>query len=118
MSIESIDIIVQNPALTVEVVSETARPVIEVVVHQGLTGPPGDSTAVEELPLTVEVNGQTEFNVFVFPSPGQVNELNINGVDYYEGNDYNFQTIGLNKKLVWHNQFELSTTDVLKFRKY
>jgi hypothetical protein len=72
--------------------------------------------AVEDLTLTVTVNGQTEFNIFVTPIDDK-HELIVNGHLYFLG-DYSIGMSGLNVVLIWGNSFQLTTTDTLKFRKY
>ena len=119
--IDTIDIIIQGQPAIIEIVNQRNVPVIDVITYKGLPGaqgPPGTGSSLTELPLTVETTGQTEFNIFSFPDPAQITELIVNGVEYFENEDYDFQTIAGNVKLIWFNEFLLTTTDVLKFKKY
>ncbi|MEO0312286.1 MAG: hypothetical protein RIQ89_1943 [Bacteroidota bacterium] len=82
----------------------------------GAQGPAGQSGTLYTMTLVVISNGQTSFNII--STPAGYNELEVNGVNYYEGEDYMIGLSGLNVHLTWLNSFELNTADKLLFKKY
>lgn len=65
---------------------------------------------ISTVPLTIEHDGQTQFNIF---GSATHHVLLINGVEYHT---YSLQQIAGNWKLVWTGDFALQTTDELIFR--
>jgi hypothetical protein len=60
-------------------------------------------------------NGQTSFSVFTIPNKSL---LLINGIEYHQNIHYTIGMIGFNATLTWYNQFLLSDTDQIIFRKF
>lgn len=81
----------------------------EFIPVKGDKGDKGDS-AVSDMILMVEVDGQTQFNVFANPA---LHALIVNGVEYHS---YSLQQISGNWRLLWTGTFGFSTTDALIFR--
>lgn len=66
-----------------------------------------DGSSLTRLPLTIDTNGQTQFNIFSQP-PAQ-HWLIVNGMEEYNNQAYEIQQIGQNWRLVWlNNTYPLS----------
>lgn len=76
----------------------------------GVKGDKGDGARINYLTLPVATNGQTNFSVFQ-----QITEstLNINGLDYYQNESYTISFNNPNWELVWIENIQLETTDLL-----
>jgi hypothetical protein len=78
--------------------------------QDGNDGTNGQNAIVDQFPLSVTTDGQTQFNVFSNPT---LHTLLVNGVEY---TTYAINPSGSNWHLVWSGPFTLQTTDTLLFR--
>jgi hypothetical protein len=85
--------------------------IISPLGKRGFKGEPGVYTDIE---LAVTQDDQTQFNIF--SEPIQSN-LFINDSIYFKDKSYQIQNISGNWKLIWLDEFQLKTTDLLIFRK-
>ena len=104
-------------SVSIEVVETTEVFTIEfaelgVPGIQGEKGDPGGNYV--DIELTVTEDGQIEFNIFSEPTKSN---LYINDSIYFKDRSYQIQNVSGNWRLIWLNEFELSTTDLLIFRK-
>lgn len=88
--------------------------VVEVALQKdGRDG--ADGASFQDVELVVTTEGQTVFNIF---NPIAKSELFIGELIFFENKSYLIQEILGAWKLIWLEEFPLSTTDYLRFRKY
>lgn len=92
----------------------------QIAVRNGFVGSEPEwletqKASITDLELVVEFNGQTEFNIF---ENSAKNNLIINGVSYFKDKDYIISNLLGAWKLIWQNEFTLTITDLLIFRKF
>lgn len=115
--------ILKNYSLTVnqsikqvKVTSTPTKSSISVTIaplgKRGFQGEPGGTYV--DLELIVVQDGQVEFNIFEEP---EKSNLFINGNMYFKDKSYLVQLVSGNWRLIWLDEFPLTMTDSLIFRK-
>jgi len=108
------------------VVNETTKQINVNIINQkkqtsviisplGKRGFKGEPSVYTDIELAVTQDDQTQFNIF--SEPTIQSNLFINDSIYFKDKSYQIQNISGNWKLIWLDEFQLKTTDLLIFRK-
>lgn len=106
------EIIVRAEVTETVLVLVEPPPPVEVEVYENGTVVKEGGAGINELSLTVETLGQTQFNIFQFPQGRHW--LLINGV-VFRPPEYAFATVSGNARLVYAGAVPLAPTDELVF---
>lgn len=101
---------------TVVILAEP-EPAVEIVVAEnGTVVRQLGGVSITDLPLVVQANGQTQFNIFNLPPERHF--LLINGLEHYAPDHYTIEQQGGNVRLVWGGAHVLTTAMKLIFRTF
>jgi len=115
-TVKKYDVVVNATERTINVNIITQPKTKTIVISPlGKRGFKGDSgSSYEDIELIVTQDNQVEFNIF--SDPIQSN-LYVNDSIYFKDKSYNIELISGNWKLIWLDEFQLKTNDLLIFRK-
>lgn len=115
-TVKNYEVVINQTARTIDVTIVTEPKTFETIIEPfGPRGFKGDTGGTYvDVELLVTVDGQTEFNIFTEP---MLSNLYINDSIFFKDKSYQIQNILGNWKLIWLGEFQLTTTDLLIFRK-
>lgn len=115
-TVKNYEVVINQTAKTIDVTivtqPKTFNTIIEPFGPRGFKGEPGDNHT--DIELIVVLDNQTEFNIFTEPT---LSNLFINDAIYFKDKSYLIQNVLGNWRLIWLDEFQLKTTDLLIFRK-